>query len=314
MKRSLLIITIAALCFITGFVFLYPVKIQKKVMVPYTMYKAGEQFNKSENLINWYVPFAGNSGTVIIKSGKSHMVTSGGYSAEIGNITMFSASIEAGYKSNQKTFFFTALSDSAEMLSSTIILSYKSTLFRKWAGKSVLEKNAEQSLENLAGYMTDTKRFYGFDIQKVLVEDTSFLFSRMVVLFKNRKEGTRKIFEKLIDYAEENMAGYNGTRIFYSLKSGDEVILFAGIGVSKMMETTPDGSIQYKRMPFGKNLLVTTYQGPFGESYRAFEALEKFRKDQGLSSMAIPYQKFLSDGYDFSDDQVVQMKVYYPIF
>ena len=67
-------------------------------------------------------------------------------------------------------------------------------------------------------------------------------------------------------------------------------------------------------MPFGKNLLMAVYQGPYGEISKAFTALENFKADHKLSSMAIPYQKFLSEGFDFSDSQIVQMKVYYPIF
>ena len=43
-------------------------------------------------------------------------------------------------------------------------------------------------------------------------------------------------------------------------------------------------------------------------------AADMLPSDHRLSSMAIPYQKFLQEGYDFSDDEIVQMKVYYPVF
>lgn len=314
MKRFLLLLTIIILILFAGFIFLYPVSIQKKVVVPYDMYKAAEQLNNRDNLIKWYLPFAGAAEADISKPAKTQTVISGDYSAEIGNITMYSSTIKAGYKNNTKIFSLTTVSDSVKLLSSSITLSYKTTLFTKWFKKSVLEKNAEQSLENLGDFMTDTKRFYGFDIQRVLVEDTSFLFSREVVPLKDKQAATKRIFEKLITFAEKNNAGYNGNRIFYSLTSGDQVTLFASIGVTKTIETEAGGDIQYKMMPVGKNLIVTSYQGPFGDVKKAFDALEEFKKDQRLSSMAIPYMKFISDGYDFSDDQLVQLKIYYPIF
>ena len=72
--------------------------------------------------------------------------------------------------------------------------------------------------------------------------------------------------------------------------------------------------LAHKKMPFGKNLLVANYHGPYGEVHKAYTALENFKADHRLSSMAIPYQKFLQEGYDFSDDEIVQMKVYYPVF
>jgi hypothetical protein len=314
MKRFFLLLTIVLLCVIAGFIYLYPVKVQKKITVPYDMYKAAEQLNNRENFIKWYLPFAGLNQTDITKPAKTQTILSGDDSAQIGNISMFGASIKVSHKSNAKIFHFTTLSDSVQTLSSSITLSYKTTLFRKWFSKSVLEKNAEQSLDNLGDFMSDTKRFYGFDIQRVLVEDTSFLFSREVVPLKDKQAGTKKIFEKLIAFAAKNNADYTGNRIFYSLVSGDQVTLFASIGVTKTIATEPNGDIQYKMMPVGKNLLITNYQGPFGDAKKAFDALEEFKKDHRLSSMAIPYMKFITDGYDFSDEQLVQLKIYYPIF
>jgi effector-binding domain-containing protein len=119
----------------------------------------------------------------------------------------------------------------------------------------------------------------------------------------------------LISYAEKRDAGYNGTRIFYAVPYGTEqIMLFASIGVTNRINIPESEEIQYKKMPFGKNLLMATYQGPYGEVSKVYTALENFKSDHKLSSMAIPYQKFLSEGYDFSDEEVVQMKVYYPIF
>lgn len=195
-----------------------------------------------------------------------------------------------------------------------ITLSYTTSGFRKWFTKNTLESNAEKSLENLKDYMTDTRRFYGFEIERTTVEDTAFLFTKETCPVSERKAVTKKMFEKLLAYATSKNAGYNGNRIYYTLKSGNELTIFASIGVNNMVETSASGDIEYKRMPFGKNLLVTTYQGSFMQTDKAYNALEEFKKDHNLLTMAIPYQKFLSDGYDFDDDQVVQLKIYSPIF
>lgn len=278
------------------------------------MFKSGEQLTNARNLVNWFAPFTINDSSGISKEPKKHRVTTGDYTAEIADITMYSAVITATHKGEKKAFSFTALADSSEASASSVALTYYTTLFHKWFAKSALEKNAEKSLGNLMDYMTDTRRFYGFEIQQVPVEDTSFLFTRQVVPVVERKEATKKIYEKLLAYAKEKNAGYNGTRIYYTLRSGNEITIFASIGVSNMVETKADDEIQYKRMPYGKKLLMTSYQGPFNQSYRAFKALEAFKDDHTLTSMAIPFQKFMSDGYDFEDDEVVQLKIYYPVF
>lgn len=303
---------------VTGFaiwgLFFYPVSITQSVQVPYSMFKSGEQINNARNLVKWYAPFTLNDTSGITKKNNTQLVSSGDYSAEISNITMYSAIITAGYKKNKKAFAFNAIADSVEPNNSSINLAYHSNLFHKWFRKSELEKNAEKSLESLKDYMTDTRRFYGYEIQIVPVEDTTFLFNRMTVPFAERKEATKKIFEKLIAFAEKNNAGYNGTRIYYTQKSSIDITIFASIGVTNKVEIPSNSDIEYKRMPYKKNLLMATYQGPFGQSYRAFRALENFKTDHSMTSMAIPFQKFMSDGYDFDDDQVVQLKVYYPVF
>ncbi|MBM3417002.1 MAG: hypothetical protein FJY20_11305 [Bacteroidetes bacterium] len=293
-------------------VFFFPVAVSKKVEVPYSMFRCGEQLNNPEAWKRWYFPFTGEE--TITTSKDKNKIQTRDYSLAVSAITMYSAVLEAGYKKKKKFFSFAALTDTSDVTVSDITLSYSTTLFRKWFAKTKLEKNAEKSLENLKDYMTDTRRFYGFEIQRVTVEDTAFLFMRKVVPLTERREATRKIYEKLIAYAENKKAGYNGTRIYYTLKSGNEITIFASIGVTNPGQTKPGEEVQYKRMPYGKNLLVTIYQGPFSGSEKAFKALEAFKKDHNLSSMAIPFQKFMSDGYDFADDQAVQLKVYYPVF
>lgn len=292
--------------------FFLPVTVTKKIEVPYNMFRCGEQINNPDALKRWYLPFTSTG--IITNSGGKNKIQAGDYSLTLSSISMYSAVLEASYKKKKQLFSFTALIDSSDATITEITLSYSTTLFRKWFAKTKLEKTAEKSLENLKDFMTDTRRFYGFDIQRVTVEDTAFLFMRKTVPLAQRREATRKIYETLMAYAKNKKAGYNGVRIYYTQKSGNDITIFASIGVSNAVLTGPGEEVQYKKMPYGKNLLMASYQGPFSGSEKAFNALEAFKKDHNLSSMAIPFQKFMSDGYDFSDDQLVQLKVYYPIF
>jgi len=278
------------------------------------MYRCGEQLNKARMLVIWYSPFSDNTGTSITDSGATQVLRYNDHTASIQDATPFGSIIKSTNKKSSGLFSFTASPDAADIQASVIHLSYNSTLFRQWFGKNPLEKEAEKSLENLKTYMTDTKRFYGFEIQEVKVEDTAFLFSRAIFPIAQKRSGIIKLFDKLIAFAEKNQSGYNGTRILYMMESGNEITLFAGIGVTVAANPAPGSEIEYKRMPLGKNLLMTNYQGPFGQSGKAFEALQQFKSDHQLTGIAIPYQKIMSDGYDFADDQMVQLRVYYPVF
>lgn len=313
MKRLLAFVSILLLGAAAWFIFFRPVTITREVTVPYSIWRVGEQVNNLGAIRKWFSPFAGASAGLPTDTG-SGKLQSGEYALELESRTVFNAVMRMSRKEQSALVAFAALSDSGAVRESRIQLRYLSTLGKQWFGESELIRLARQNLENLRDYMTDTKRFYGYEIQEMKVEDTAFLFSRITVPVAEKRKGMVQLFSKLIAYAEKNEAGYNGTRIFYSMQSGNNITLFAGIGVTNAIETSPTSDIEYKRMPYGKNLLVTSYQGAYGESKKAFEALELFKTDHQLSSMAIPYQKFLSDGYDFADDQVVQLKIFYPVF
>jgi hypothetical protein len=160
----------------------------------------------------------------------------------------------------------------------TVTLQYKNSLLAHWLDRGKLEEKAVESLENLKTFMEDTRLFYGYEIEQTTVTDTAYIFKSSIVPLT------------------------------------DKIMLFASIGVANEVKVTPGAPIQYKRMPLGKNLLMATYQGPLNQVSKVFYAMENFKADHKLSSMAIPYFKFISDGIDFADDQVVQLKVYYPIF
>lgn len=313
MKRLLAVISLLLFGAIAWFVFFRPITVIREETVPYSIWRVGEQVNNLQSVRKWFSPFSGEqaSSSADTSAGK---LQSGEYSLSLENRSVFSSVIRISRNQKAALVAFSAISDSGAVRDSRIQLLYRSTLARKWFGEPDLIRLARQNLDNLRDYMTDTKRFYGYEIQEMKVEDTAFLFSRLTVPVSEKRNGMVQLFSKLIAFAEKNNAGYNGTRIFYSMQSGKDITLFAGIGVTNAVQTPPVSDVEYKRMPYGKNMLVTSYQGPFGESKKAFEAMELFKTDHRLSSMAIPYQKFLSDGYDFADDQVVQLKIFYPVF
>lgn len=306
------LVFVAFACYI-GFV---PQTYQYQVALPYSMLKTGEQLNNPGNLVKWYVPFASDdSAKKNVQEKKSKQIISRDHSATITDPSSVSVVVRSAYKGHVKQFLFIAASEPGDMDVCHVELTWKNTLLGHWLDKGSLEKNAKLSLENLKDYMEDTRQFYGYQIEQTTVADTSFIFLSATVPVTEKRIATKNLFDKLISYAKEKDAGYTGVRIFYTVPYGkDQLILFASIGVSNRIAPGPGEGFQYKKMPFGKNLLMATYQGPYVEVSKVYTALENFKADHKLSSMAIPYQKFLSDGYDFADDQIVQMKVYYPIF
>lgn len=298
------------------YIFFVQQTVRKTVNIPLPVLKVFQQIADPAMLVKWYMPFANTAVQPEIQYNDSNnIIRSGNDSIEISNQSIYSTLLKSFSGSQKKTFHFSAIPDTTRKEQTVVTMTYKTSLFKQWFNNGSLERNALQSFTNFKEYMQDTKRLYGYEIQPVAVTDTLFLFISETVAISEKRNGIRKLFEQLIAYAEKKRAGYNGVRIFYSEKNPDDKItLFASIGITNKIIIPPSDPFEQKMMPSGKNLLEATYQGPFGESDKVFPALESFKTDHNLSSMAIPYKKFLSDGYDFTDDQIVQLKVYYPIF
>lgn len=310
-KRVFLIVLsvslLAILIFYTG---IRRQEFRKEIKVPYTMFKVAQQFRDATNLSRWYIPFIGSDSSQF-RSGK---LVNGEYELQIIPQTLVSARLQAKGKGEQMNFYLSASPDTGSGKETYVQLSYQTTMLNSWFNKSTLIQNAERSLVQLKEYMEDTRQLYGYEIKMTEVADTLFLYRTETVPYSDRKETTRKLFDQLISFAEEHGAGYNGTRILYSQHSDGEINLYASIGISNLIPL-PEGSLfQHKKMPFGKKLLEATYQGTFGESGKAFQALETFKTDHNMVSMAMPFAKILNEDFDFSDSTYVQLKIYYPVF
>lgn len=192
------------------------------------------------------------------------------------------------------------------------------TRFRlSFDGKGVnrFTKDAGESLSQLARYLADPAELYGFPVGETTVTDTVFLFASRQVDKSRFSEGTKALFDDLIAAAGRFGVGYNGVRIFHmeDAESGKRT-LFAGIGIDRAVDTGNEDEFRCKRMPFGHRLLSVDYQGPYHRLPDILHAMERYKSDHGMASMAIPFHKYLQDGYGFTDSQTVRMRVCYPVY
>ena len=185
----------------------------------------------------------------------------------------------------------------------------------KGKGGNRLAEDAVESLSHLSRYLADPAELYGFPVGETTVTDTVFLFASRQVDKSRFSEGTKALFDDLIAAAVRFGVGYNGVRIFHmeDAESGKRT-LFAGIGIDRAVESGSEDEFRCKRMPFGHRLLSVDYQGPYHRLPDILQAMERYKSDRGMASMAIPFHKYLQDGYGFTDSQTVKMRVCYPVY
>ena len=182
-------------------------------------------------------------------------------------------------------------------------------------GSNRFSSDAEASLKRIPEYIRNPSRLYGFDIREITVTDSVFLFSSRRIPKNRFSEESRRLFDSLITSADRLGVAYNGVRIFHydDSETGFRSI-YAGIGIDRPVETGPDEWVKCKRMPYGHNLLAVDYEGPYHRMPDVLQALDRYRSDQGKASMAIPFHKYLQEGYGFTDSQTVRMRVCFPVY
>ncbi len=196
-----------------------------------------------------------------------------------------------------------------------LILAYITNRWNKLRGGSLVEKESLQSLDKLKEYFKDPIQLYGFDIKQITVTDTTFLFASRIIETGKFSTESKSLFDFLISEAKKRNLVYTGVRIFHFEETGHNTRkIFAGISINRSIKTSENEAVNFKMMPYEKNLLTVDYEGPYFNVLKIYEALEEYIKDNKMGGMAIPFHKYLSDGYGFTDSQVVKLRVCFPVY
>ena len=264
------------------------------------------------NISRWYMPFA-SADTDAIKQPAKEKITYKTTSLEVVKLIGSEAWYRVKEDDRLDDLVFGILADGSG--SSIVTLSYESTIWNNLFGSNPIIENAKKSLLGLKDYLGDIKRLYGYPIEMTTVVDTTFLFTSMIVANRFKKETIQHSYESLIEYARKKNGGYNGTRIYYELPVGsDSIHLFMSIGILHPELTPNTTSFSLKRMPYMRKLVRADYEGRFDKINMLFSALEQYKTDHKLSSMAIPFLKFDSSLTSFDDSQIIKAKGFYPVY
>jgi hypothetical protein len=312
MKKRLFVM-IGALLFLAFILFATLVKrvFKTEVALKTDVRKIQAQLGNTEKVAKWFMPFSEsgiNNDVAISKTS----ISSGENSLQIVNQQSFSCLYKLSNNKENANVVVNIIPDTS--MYAHINIKYENTLWNQLFRRNALVENAKKSIYNFKEYMEDTKKMYGYKIQIEQVADTSFLYNTKIVLKKDKKATFKNLFEKLINEANEKKYGYTGVRIFYTSPVGEDSIqLFNSIGISNKPAADFVGDFSIKNMPFKKHLLTAFYQGSYGGVFKAIDALELFKSENNLNSMAIPFVKIITEGIDFDEDQIIQAKVCYPI-
>ncbi len=296
MKKKMKWVIMSLSAIVVFVLLLMPRDVEVIVRVQLPLERVMEEFESPENIRKWFKP-----------------TDSTGYPLTIEKANPFEF-IFVHEKSDTKYPQHIVVSpDTTDSKITKIVYRYSIGFFKGEFGK--LDEHTARVLRQLGDSLASTRYVYGYNIAEATVTDSSFLFQQKLVKREDEQQATKELFDELVAYAQKRNADYNGVRIFYSQPMPqNQVALYGSIGVNNFTPTEVEEKIQYKMMPYGKRLLVMDFEGPYGKTRDLFSILEAYKRNNGLVSMAIPFQKFLSEGYGFADTQVVKSRISYPVF
>ncbi len=269
--------------------------------------KAMTYFSDTGRINQWMVPFR------ITDPWSGGMLTHHEDTLVITRLGAFEMDFQRRSGTNIQDFSMNVIPDNDSIFQSHLLLRYTTPRWKKIFRPALINETTA-SLDSLKSFLDDPARLYGFPIKAESVSDTAFLFAKKIIAKKDFAVETKNLFDMLISEAAKRNAGYNGVRIFHFQDHGEERTIFASIGITNSIETKEGENVSLKKMPYQLNLLTIDYQGPYSGVTKAYQALENFRQDYRYVTMAIPFHKYLQDGYGFSDTTMVHMKVCYPVF
>ncbi|CAN5479158.1 hypothetical protein BH11BAC3_BH11BAC3_00340 [soil metagenome] len=312
MKKKITFIITAIIIAFVLYATLVTTIYKKEMLINTPVSRVQKEIGSIKSIAKWYMPFA-ITDTTTLKITGNNKLQSNTDSLLVVSLTGLSATYQVSEKDQSKEVAFNIMADTGNH--SKITLSYRSNLWNKLTGSNQIIANAEKSLEHLKDYFGDTKKMYGYEMEVVELTDTTFLFTSKVVLNSSKKTALQSIYASLIKYASEKNMGYNGTKIFYASPFGDDSThLFMSIGITNTAKELFSGDFTLKKMPYKGHLLSAYYQGSFGNVNKVINAMERFKSDNEMTTMAIPFVKLITDNVDFDENQIIQARAYYPVF
>jgi hypothetical protein len=307
MNRLIPLLVISALLAISAYILTRKTEQIYSAEVNLSAIKAMTYFADSNKLSRWMIPFT-NGATF-----KNDQLLRDNDTISILKFSAFNIDFRRSNPKGSLNFSISVVPDKDSVFQSYFLLSYSIPRWKHILGDDLAE-DARTSLDSLQAYLGNPDKLYGFPLKMEPVADTSFLFARKTIAKKDFATETKALFDMLISEAEKRGAGYNGVRIFHFQDAGNQRTLFASVGIKKDLETKEGDIVSLKKMPYQMNLLTLDYKGTYKDITKAYQALEDYRSDYRYVTMAIPFHKYLQDGYGFDDSTVVHMKVCYPVF
>lgn len=205
--------------------------------------------------------------------------------------------------------------ESQAQQTTTISLTITKTIWKRFIEHDPLDAALIKSLYDLQSVTNNTEKFYGFPIRQVQSADSLFLYASTVIDPGHPTEGARLLFDTLLHFAKAQSLPVSNRKIFSSQQvSVNELRIFAGIAIAVPITIPVTTGITLKQMSAGKKVLMLDYKGPYREIFKAYKALDQYKRDNQLANLDLPYEVWDDYTAPAGLDEPVHLSIYNPVY
>lgn len=175
-----------------------------------------------------------------------------------------------------------------------------------------LKDNFSAILQSLNKTYSKIAGLYDFDIQKKHVVDSILIFTSGETKGYPPVEKVYAMIDQLKDYIKKQSAIETGFPM-QNIYTADNLNFLIKVAIPVDRRLPDSGSIHYRWMLPGGNMLITEVKGGQQEINKAYQQITNYISDYGRTSPAIPFESLVTDRRKEQDSTMWITRIYYPV-
>lgn len=183
--------------------------------------------------------------------------------------------------------------------------------WQHWRKGNRIVENIEARLTEMASYLSEPARVYGFDIREEIVVDSILLSTFVHSETPATQDQVYKLVDELRSYISRHGAKETGSPMVNSTQTERDFLIRVAIPVDRRLPN--QGAISYKWMMGGGKILVAEVEGGPAKISNAFAQMENYIRDNHRTPPAIPFFSWITDRRLQPDSNRWVTRIYYPV-
>ncbi|MBS1737058.1 MAG: hypothetical protein JSS98_10720, partial [Bacteroidetes bacterium] len=175
-----------------------------------------------------------------------------------------------------------------------------------------LKKDMRKILENIHRYFSNEKNIYGFNVDHLVILDSTFIFTEKI----SQNYPSTIFIYNLIDKLKEYIKKYPAQETNYpilNISPLDSVRYLVKVALPINKDIPSFANIESKRMPINVKILMAEVNGGYLTAANAFKQMQFYIDDHHLQVPGLPFFSLVTNRSEEPDTAKWITRIYFPV-